>query len=49
MRAEENVGDFLKRIINVEDLIKQFKFRYLIINARDSRPILGNWNVWPEM
>ena len=35
IRAEVNAGDFLKRIVNAEDLIRQFKFRYYIINAGD--------------
>ena len=44
MRAEVNSGDFLKSILNVGDFTRQFESRYYIINAGDSRPILGNWN-----
>ena len=47
--AEVNAGDFLKSIVNVEDFRRQFKCRYYIINAGDSRPILENWNVRPGM
>ena len=49
IRAEVNAGDFLKSIVNVEDFTRQLKCRYYIINGGDFRPILGNWNVWPEM
>ena len=42
-------GEFVKSILNVRDFTRQFKCRYYIINAGDSRPILGNWNIWPEM
>ena len=39
---EVNAEDFLRSIVNAEDFTGQFK-------CRDSRPLLGNWNVWPEM
>ena len=49
IKAEVNAGDFLKSILSVGDFTRQFKSRYYIINAGDSRPIRGNWNVWREM
>ena len=49
IKTEVNPGDFLKSIQNVGDFARQFKSRYYIINAGDSREILGNWNVWTEM
>ena len=43
LRAEINVGDFLKSILNVGDFLRKFKCRNYIINTGDSRPILKNW------
>ena len=42
-------GKFSEEYLNVGDFTRQFKSRYYIINAGDSRPLLGNWNVWPGM
>ena len=44
-----NAGDFLKRILNVGDLTREFKCRFCIIHTADSRPLLGKWSVWPEI
>ena len=41
IREEVNSGDLLKSILNVGDFTRQFKSRYYIITAGDSRPILG--------
>ena len=49
IRAEVNSKGFLKSILNVGGFTRQFTGCYYIINAGDSRPILGNWKVWPEM
>ena len=42
IRTDVNPGDFLESILHVEDFIRQSK-------CGDSRPILGNWNLWPGM
>ena len=42
IRTDVNLGDFLKSILHVGDITRQFK-------CGDSRQILGNWNFWPGM
>ena len=37
IRTDVNLGDFLKSILHVGDITRQFEFG-------DSRQILGNWN-----
>ena len=49
VRAEVNAGEVRKSILNVGDFTRKFKCNHYFINAGDSPPIRGNWNVWPEM
>ena len=45
IRAEVNVTDFLKSILNVGDFTGKFKCNHYFINAGVSRPIPRNYNV----
>ena len=42
IRTDVNPGDFLRSVLHVGDVIRQFQ-------RADSRPILENWNLWPGM
>ena len=48
IRAEVNVGEFLKSTLNVGDFTRNYKYSHYFISAADSRSIPRNWN-WPEM
>ena len=40
IRTDVNPGDFLRSVLHVGDVTRQFQ-------REDSRPILENWNLWP--